>query len=341
MGQFAVTPDDREPVGGGVWGDWPDPSRTRRLSLGTARRRRIAAPCPHGIASEILARPIGPSGSTPRGLDGTSRRRPLPRGRLRPSGAAGRRAGAARAPARAISSLRLIALPPGRVEIGCVTEVHIFGVNLSETRGELALGGERMRETHVPTDSVGWIPHAADFRLRARPPLEAPPGVRARPRARARRRAHGRAGAAGGVRRPPPRPPRRAARPHGDRPSAPGRARPAPPRGARPRRPRHRARDDDGASRPAGAGRAPRRAARARPDRGPPRGRPIDGRSGRGGDEPVVVGRELPRGRGPPGLRPRPREPARARPRAARRPPPEPGLAPAPVDCLVWRGFAV
>ena len=68
----------------------------------------------------------------------------------------------------AISGLRLIALPPGRVEIDHLAEVHMLDVNLNAVAHEVAAGGDRMRRERIPADSVGWVPNGCDFRLRTR-----------------------------------------------------------------------------------------------------------------------------------------------------------------------------
>lgn len=55
----------------------------------------------------------------------------------------------------AIAGLRLIAQPPGRVEVAYVTDVHILDVNLNAVASEWAAGGDRMRRSDVPADSIG------------------------------------------------------------------------------------------------------------------------------------------------------------------------------------------
>lgn len=68
----------------------------------------------------------------------------------------------------AIAGLRLIAVPPGRVEIGYVTDAHVLDVNLNAAALEWAINGDKMRRGSVPADSFAWAPAFTDFRLRTR-----------------------------------------------------------------------------------------------------------------------------------------------------------------------------
>lgn len=66
-----------------------------------------------------------------------------------------------------LSGVRLMALPPGQVEIGYVAKAHMLDVNLNALIHEQAVGSNRLRPQCCPADSVSWAPVGVDFRLRA------------------------------------------------------------------------------------------------------------------------------------------------------------------------------
>ena len=66
----------------------------------------------------------------------------------------------------ALSGLRLVALPPGEVELKYVGVNHAFDVNLNGVRHELSIGSDPMRAVECPAESIAFIPAEVEFRLR-------------------------------------------------------------------------------------------------------------------------------------------------------------------------------
>ena len=68
----------------------------------------------------------------------------------------------------ALSGLRVVALPPGEVDMRYVVAPHIIDVNLNDAPYEMAVNSDRARGGLFAPDLIAWGPPQTEFRLRAR-----------------------------------------------------------------------------------------------------------------------------------------------------------------------------
>jgi len=64
-----------------------------------------------------------------------------------------------------LGDLRLVLLPPGRVDARIAMRRHLIDVNLNGVEHRLAVNGDRLRTQHVPADSVSFWPRETEVAI--------------------------------------------------------------------------------------------------------------------------------------------------------------------------------
>ncbi|MCG8440735.1 MAG: hypothetical protein MI723_02895, partial [Caulobacterales bacterium] len=65
-----------------------------------------------------------------------------------------------------VSGVRLIALPPGDVEVRFMLQSHMIDINFDPNELELAVNSDRFKRACGRPEDICWVPAGTDFRLK-------------------------------------------------------------------------------------------------------------------------------------------------------------------------------